>query len=150
MRCREVLEAPGNGSIISIPEAENFFYEDVISFACDRGFRIERSNRSVCTATGEWSNPTPTCRGGVQFFSQFNYQSFKNLFVIISPSILWICKYAVNRRLFLMLVCMAMCKILCRNVYRAGESLSLSLRWATQLLKKCCSSGELLATYTAP
>ena len=59
--CGRGLDAPGNGSIVSIPEKEFLIYEDEIRFACDRGFRLVGNNVSVCTETGEWSSQTPTC-----------------------------------------------------------------------------------------
>ena len=61
VRCREVLEAPEDGRIVSIPEREELHNENEIVFACDKGFRMKGSARSVCTETGEWSTPAPTC-----------------------------------------------------------------------------------------
>jgi len=61
VRCNKVPEAPGNGSIVSIPEKNVLVYEDEIVFSCDTGFRMEGSPTSVCTASGEWSFPAPIC-----------------------------------------------------------------------------------------
>ena len=67
VRC-EVLEAPEDGSIVGIPEREDLHYQDVIVFACDRGYRMEGSARSQCTATGEWSTLVPTCHSKRLFY----------------------------------------------------------------------------------
>lgn len=62
VQCGAGLEAPGNGSITSIPDKEFLVYRDEIHFACNRGFRLVGSSVSTCTASGEWSTPTPTCQ----------------------------------------------------------------------------------------
>ena len=59
------MQAPGNGSIARIPNKEMLEYEDEIEFECDRGFRMEGEGVSICTATGEWSTPPPTCHSKI-------------------------------------------------------------------------------------
>ena len=59
--CREVLQAPINGSIV-VPDKAVLEAGDVAHFSCDRGFIMEGSSMSECTQNEEWSNRPPICR----------------------------------------------------------------------------------------
>ncbi|MGH0144612.1 UNVERIFIED_CONTAM: hypothetical protein FKN15_003784 [Acipenser sinensis] len=37
---------------------------DIVNFTCNTGYIIQGASRAQCRASGQWSNPLPTCRAG--------------------------------------------------------------------------------------
>ncbi|CAH2329432.1 P-selectin isoform X1, partial [Pelobates cultripes] len=57
----EALKRPSNGSLTCSNVFADFRYDSSCSFSCAEGFVLEGSETAVCQATGEWSDPAPTC-----------------------------------------------------------------------------------------
>ncbi|XP_076821725.1 mannan-binding lectin serine protease 1-like [Clavelina lepadiformis] len=62
IRCLEDRVAPSNGKITNTNSKSYYEFEDVITFACDRGYSLVGENEITCRNDGIWSAESPTCR----------------------------------------------------------------------------------------
>ena len=53
------LSDPENGNVHVT--SSDFRYATTATFSCDPGYVIIGESRLVCTETGQWSAPVPTC-----------------------------------------------------------------------------------------
>ncbi|XP_039251192.2 mannan-binding lectin serine protease 2-like [Styela clava] len=61
VQCKKILIAPQNGMIIS-QSASRYEFEDVVKFACVKGFRIIGEKSITCLNNGKWSATEPVCQ----------------------------------------------------------------------------------------
>ncbi|KAI8480737.1 hypothetical protein Bbelb_415300 [Branchiostoma belcheri] len=53
-----ILTAPAHGTISS---TEAYYYQDVVTFTCDAGYKLNGVFNVSCQVGGMWSHPIPTC-----------------------------------------------------------------------------------------
>ncbi|MEE6515075.1 hypothetical protein FKM82_023580 [Ascaphus truei] len=59
----EVLQSPSYGRMTCVRALGDFQYNSSCSFHCEEGFILQGSEKVLCQASGEWSDPAPTCAG---------------------------------------------------------------------------------------
>ncbi|XP_037625340.1 E-selectin-like isoform X4 [Sebastes umbrosus] len=65
-RCEEVKKCspvffPVTGNVTCVYALEPFSFGSRCNFTCQEGYYQTRDNTFTCLASGQWSNPTPTC-----------------------------------------------------------------------------------------
>lgn len=61
---------PVTGNVTCVYALEPFSFGSRCNFTCQEGYYQTRDNTFTCLASGQWSNPTPTCTGGSQKWCQ--------------------------------------------------------------------------------
>ncbi|XP_034387644.1 P-selectin isoform X2 [Cyclopterus lumpus] len=53
--------ATGNVTCVNLDAPEPFSFGSRCNFTCQEGYHLTREDTVTCLASGQWSNPTPTC-----------------------------------------------------------------------------------------
>ncbi|XP_077188676.1 P-selectin-like isoform X2 [Paroedura picta] len=61
LKCHR-LQRPEKGEMICSHPVEEFAFQSVCEFTCEVGFALAGTETMSCLATGNWSDPSPTCQ----------------------------------------------------------------------------------------
>ncbi|XP_070602812.1 P-selectin isoform X2 [Erythrolamprus reginae] len=56
------IQPPARGMMDCVNPISNCSYNSSCSFACEVGFELSNSQPLICSASGQWSSPVPTCQ----------------------------------------------------------------------------------------
>lgn len=60
--CKIVMQPPTNGKIS--PTKNEYVFEDVITFQCNKGYMLVGATTTTCTSDGTWTvSAAPKCEG---------------------------------------------------------------------------------------
>lgn len=70
---------PVTGNMTCVDAVEPFSFGSQCNFTCQEGYQLTGDDALTCTASGQWSKPTPTCTGWSQIIRRLLLGSARRL-----------------------------------------------------------------------